>query len=117
MTVNMGLTNFVPMISQWKLQEIDDIYDSFDDWDFHTYRCVMKDGKKIFATGIADEGYEGNCSKHINLEGDYKLEDIVFWCEIPTAPKIDKIDIYGKAKIAECIKSTMGQFLKEIKEK
>ena len=46
MTVNMGLTNFVPMISQWKLQEIDDIYDSFDDWDFHTYRCVMKDGKK-----------------------------------------------------------------------
>ena len=115
MTVNMGLTDFVPMISQWKLQEIDDIYDSFDDWDFHTYRCVMKDGKEIFATGIADEDYEGNCSKYIDLEGDYKFEDIVFWCETPTAPNINKIDIYGKAKIIECIKSTMEQFLIESK--
>ena len=116
MTVNMGLTKFIPMISQWKLQEVDDIYDSFDDWDFHTFRCVMKDGKEVFATGIADESADGCCSKYIDVEGDYQLEDIVYWCEVPTSPKIDLIEIYGKEKIADCIKSTREQFISEVEK-
>lgn len=31
MIVEMGLTEFVPMICQWKLQSEDDIYDSITD--------------------------------------------------------------------------------------
>ena len=113
MTVDAGLTDFIPMISQWKLQDVDDIYDSFDDWGFHTYRCVMKDGKEVCATGIADESADGCCSKYVDIEGDYELEDIVYWCEIPTSPSIDKIKIYSKEKIAECIKSLREQFFDE----
>ena len=75
MIVEMGLTEFVPMICQWKLQSEDDIYDSITDWDYHEYRCIMKDGKEAIANGIADEGFDGHCCTYIDFyEDKYNVE-------------------------------------------
>lgn len=113
MTIIAGLSNFVPMISQWMLQSKNDIYDSFDDWDYHTFICIMKDGKEARAHGIADEGYEGSCSKYISFEDDdYEIDDIVYWLEIPTPPKTDTLEIYKEDKVQDFIKSSRAEFLK-----
>jgi len=113
MTIIAGLSNFVPMISQWKLQSKDDIYDSFDDWDYHTFICIMKDGKEARAHGIADEGYEGSCSKYVSFEDDdYEIDDIVYWLEIPTPPKTDTLKAYKEDKVQDFIKSSRAEFLK-----
>lgn len=117
MTVNMGLTNFVPMVAQWQLQSNKDIYDAIDDWRLHKFICVMKDGKQVEVSGIADESECGVCSKYIDFDFNYGSEDIVFWCEIPTAPSLDCVEIYGVEKITETIESTRKQFLKEMLNK
>lgn len=117
MTVNAGLTSFVPIIAQWQLQSDKDIYDTIDDWGYHKFICVMKDGKQVEAFGIADESDCGVCSKNINFlcDLDYGTEDIVFWLEIPPAPKLDKLEIYKEDKIKDAIKNYREQFIKECK--
>ena len=117
MVVEMGLTEFVPMICQWKLQSEDDIYDSVTDWDYHEYRCIMKDGKEVKASGIADEGFEGHCCTYIDFhEGDYNVDDIVYWCEVPKSPNLDKLKIYGVDKVKTVIKDYSEGFTKELKD-
>ena len=116
MVVDMGLTEFVPMICQWKLQSEDDIYDSVTDWDYHEYRCIMKDGKEVRASGIADEGFEGHCFTYIDFhDGDYNVDDIVYWCEIPKSPDLDTLEIYGVDKVKTAIKEYSEGFIKELK--
>ena len=116
MVVDMGLTEFVPMICQWKLQSEDDIYDSVTDWDYHEYRCIMKDGKEARASGIADEGFEGHCFTYIDFhDGDYNVDDIVYWCEIPKSPDLDTLKIYGVDKVKTAIKEYSEGFIKELK--
>jgi len=117
MTVEMGLTEFVPMVCQWKLQSEDDIYDSVTDWDYHEYRCIMKDGKEVLANGIADEGFDGHCCTYINFhEGDYNVDDIVYWCEVPKSPNLDKLEVYGVDKVKTAIKEYSDGFIKELKD-
>lgn len=114
MTVNMGLECFVPIISQWQLQSENDIYDTINDWGFHEYLCIMNDGKEIKANGIADEGYDGSCSTYINFnDGDYSVDDIMYWCEVPQSPGSNIMDVYGKTKAKEAINDYREQFLKE----
>lgn len=114
MTVNAGLTNFVPIIAQWQLQSDKDIYESFNDWDFHKFLCIMKDGKQIEASGIIDESGSGFCCKYIDFDGDYDVEDLVFWLEIPPRPSLDKLEIYKEDNIKAAIKDYRVQFIKEI---
>lgn len=116
MIVEMGLTEFVPIICQWKLQSEDDIYDSVNDWDYHEFRCIMKDGKEVKASGIADEGFEGHCCTYIDFhEGEYDVDDIVYWCEIPKSPKLDTLECYGVDKVNTIIKEYGEEFIKELK--
>ena len=121
MTIEMGLEKFVPVISQWKLQSENDIYDSFNDWDLHSFICLMKDGKETTATGICDEDSLGFCSKYVDIEGSYETDDILFWTEVPTTPSTDTIEVYGKEKVANAIKDYDDQFrlelIKELKAK
>lgn len=115
MVVEMGLTEFVPMICQWKLQSENDIYDSVTDWDYHEYRCIMKDGKEVLANGIADEGFDGHCSTYIDFhEDDYSVDDIVYWCEVPKAPNLDKLEHYGVDKVKTAIKKYSEEFIEEL---
>lgn len=116
MIVEMGLTGFVPMICQWKLQSEDDIYDSVNDWDYHEYRCIMKDGKEVKASGIVDEGFEGHRFAYIDFrEGEYDADDIVYWCEVPKLPKLDTLERYGVDKVKTVIKDYGEDFIKELK--
>jgi hypothetical protein len=116
MIVEMGLTEFVPMICQWKLQSEDDIYDSITDWDYHEYRCIMKDGKEAIANGIADEGFDGHCCTYIDFyEDKYNVDDIVYWCEVPKSPDLDVLERYGVDKVKTVIKDYSEGFIKELK--
>lgn len=115
MTTIEGLKNFVPMIVQWKLQSEDDIYDSFDDWEVHTFLCVMKNGEKVKATGIADASYSGEVNKNIYIEDGGNVEDILYWLEIPTPPGLNKIADYKKDRIADYIKSSRKEFMDELR--
>ena len=118
MVIQAGLENFVPMVSQWQLQSEKDIYDSFDDWDYHRFICIMKDNKEVFASGITDEGYEGNVSKSIWFNDEsYSCDDILFWMEIPDSPNVEKYEVYGKEKIKNFIEYSHNEFIKELTSK
>lgn len=67
----------------WNRQDENDIYDSFDDWNYHRYVCIMKDGQVSTWGAILDEHYDGSIEKHINpIEGDYSVDDILYWTEL-----------------------------------
>lgn len=70
---------------QWHKQNVDDIYDAFDDWGVHFYLCRMKDGSLNIAMGSADEDCNGGISKNIYFEMSdekYYADDIEKWIEI-----------------------------------
>ena len=115
MTVYMGTESFVPMISQWQLQSDNDIYDAVDDWEFHRFLCIMKDGNQVFASGYADESYDGFATKDISIDGDYTMDDILFWLEFPKEPDFHDIEHYGEEKIKEYIHSYRTGLIEDIK--
>lgn len=69
-----------------KQDDVDDIYDTINDWSVHTYICRMKDGSFNIATGIADEGCDGDVGRNIYFEINdekYYSDDIEAWAELP----------------------------------
>lgn len=69
--------------NQWHDNEKEDIWDSFDDWEYHTFTCRMKDGNVVKFIGFYDETAEGEICKHIECtDADYGTDDIHFWTEI-----------------------------------
>ena len=69
-----------------KQDDVDDIYDTINDWSVHTYICRMKDGSFNIATGSADEGCNGDVSRNIYFEINdekYYSDDIEAWAELP----------------------------------
>lgn len=97
--------NAVEETRTWHLQEEDDIYDSFNDWSYHTFACLMKDGSVQKFSGILDESSDGTVNMHIDriddtqrilysIDGDgniekplnwdeYGVDDILYWSELP----------------------------------
>ncbi len=111
MTVFIGTESYIPKISQWHLQDDEDIYDSINDWDMHDYLLIMKDGTELKASGYADEGF--TISKNINFNG--RVEDILFWLEIPHAPNKKDLEIYGYFELKHYIHSYRESFINDIK--
>ena len=73
-----------------KQDDVDDIYDTINDWSVHTYICRMKDGSFNIATGIADEGCNGDVGRNIYFEINdekYYSDDIEAWAELPRVEK------------------------------
>ena len=72
--------------NEWHKQDIDDIYDLISkDWDIRYFICIMKDGSRVTAIGICDEGCNGEVSVNLFFEHDdekYYIDDIVWWKEI-----------------------------------
>lgn len=67
----------------WNRQDENDIYDSFDDWNYHQYICIMKDGQVSTWGAMLDEHCDGNIEKHIHaIEDDYSIDDILYWTEL-----------------------------------
>lgn len=69
-----------------KQDDVDDIYDTINDWSVHTYICRMKDGSFNIATGSADEGCNGEVGRNIYFEINdekYYSDDIEAWAELP----------------------------------
>lgn len=69
----------------WHKQDIDDIYDTIDDWSIHKYICKMKDGSFNIAIGSADEGCNGDVGRSIYFEINdekYYSDDIEEWAEL-----------------------------------
>lgn len=69
----------------WHKQDIDDIYDTIDDWSIHKYICKMKDGSFNIATGSADEDNNGFVGRSIYFEindENYYSDDIEEWAEL-----------------------------------
>lgn len=60
------------------------IYDSFNDWDYHRYVCIMKDGNVCKWSGMNHELYDGSVNKHIHPVNDeeYSVDDIMYWTEL-----------------------------------
>jgi len=70
--------------NQWHDNEKEDIWDSFDDWEFHHFICMMKDGNVVTFRGICDETADGEIHKHIDCtDADYNTDDIRCWVETP----------------------------------
>ena len=72
--------------NEWHKQDIDDIYDLISkDWDIRYFICIMKDGSRVTAIGICDEGCNGEVSVNLFFEHDdekHYMDDIVWWKEI-----------------------------------
>lgn len=69
-----------------KQDDVDDIYDTINDWSVHTYICRMKDGSFNIAPGSADEGCNGDVGRNIYFEINdekYYSDDIEAWAELP----------------------------------
>lgn len=67
----------------WHTQSKEDIYDSFNDWFFHSFKCIMTDGSIRRFIGYMDENYNGEINKYVHHEDDeYDIDDIVYWWEI-----------------------------------
>lgn len=67
----------------WNNQDEHDIYDSFNDWHFHEFVCIMKDGQTCIWIGIYDENADGCIEKHFTPENEaYTIDDISYWTEI-----------------------------------
>ena len=69
----------------WHKQDVDDIYDTINDWSLHKYLCKMNDGSLNIATGGAVEGGNGDVSRSIYFkinDEKYYSDDIEVWTEI-----------------------------------
>ena len=73
----------------WNKQDEKDIYDSFNDWSYHRFVCLMKDGSIQVFTGICDEHDDGMVEKHINCSTSdhFYIDDINMWIEVPEVNK------------------------------
>ena len=72
---------------KWHKQSEDDILFAIDDWSYHTFACMMIDGKLVKFSGLHDETYDGEITTHIDGISDnydYSIDDIEMWIEIPT---------------------------------
>ena len=68
------------------LQSNEDIYDSFNDWNMHSFICLMNDETVREFTGILAECYDGSINKHIHCvddDYDWEFDDIMYWIEMP----------------------------------
>ena len=71
---------------KWHKQSQDDIWFAIDDWSYHTFACIMKNGKFAKFSGLNDETYNGELITHIDCISDncdYNTDDIEMWIEIP----------------------------------
>lgn len=70
--------------NRWHDNKKEDICDSFDDWEYHRFICLMKDGNVVTFRGICYKTEEGEIHKLIDCTGDaYDTDDIRFWIETP----------------------------------
>ncbi len=68
----------------WNKESEHSIYDAINDWGYHKFACIMKDGTLQEFSGIYDETYDGEINLHVDHIGDvYSTDDIVMWIEIP----------------------------------
>jgi hypothetical protein len=69
----------------WHKQSEEDILYSMNDWNLHTFVCLMKDGSIRTFTGNMDESQDGNINTYISCVDDYDWEydDIAYWTELP----------------------------------
>ena len=68
--------------NQWRDNKKEDICDSFDDWKYHRFICLMKDGNVVTFRGICYKTTEGEIHKLIDCTDDiYGTDDIRFWFE------------------------------------
>lgn len=68
----------------WHDQEVDDIFNAVDDWDFHRFACITKGGRLLEFCGICDEHDDGYIEKHIDCDNDgFSFSDIAYWMEFP----------------------------------
>ena len=76
-------------VKTWNRQSEKDIYDSFNDWDYHTFLCLMDDGSVQKFTGICAECVDGTVNKHIDaIDDEYDdVDKIVYWIETPITLK------------------------------
>lgn len=88
------LENFIDTIGTedvktWHRQSEKDIYDSFNDWSYHTFICLMDDGSVQKFSGICDECGDGTVNKHIDaVDDEYDdVDKIVYWIETPITLK------------------------------
>ena len=71
---------------KWHKQSEDDILFAIDDWSYHTFACMMKDGKLVKFSGLNDEAYYGEITTYIDCISDnydYGIDDIEMRIEIP----------------------------------
>ena len=69
----------------WHKQDVDDIYDSINDWSLHRYLCKMNDGSFNIINGSADVSCNGEVSRCLYFEINdekYYSDDIEEWAEI-----------------------------------
>lgn len=70
---------------KWHKQSEDDIWLAIDDWRYHRFACLMKDGKLTEFSGLHDETYDGEITTHIDCitNDNYDTDDIEMWVEVP----------------------------------
>ena len=68
----------------WHKESETTIWCAVNDWDYHKFACLMKDGTLTMFTGMNDENIEGEISTFIeHIDDKYNTDDIVMWIEIP----------------------------------
>lgn len=73
------MNNFI-----WNKESENSIYNAVDDWGYHKFACLMKDGTIEEFHGMWDENCEGERFLHIDHVLDARdVEDIVMWIEVP----------------------------------
>ena len=115
MTIYMGTESYVPMISQWHLQDDEDIYSTLSDWNSHVYLCILKDGTQTRAFGYSDESLDGMAFNYINLD-DGDVDDILYWMEIPHPPNKNDFELYGYHELKHYIHQYRKDFIQDIKD-
>lgn len=70
---------------KWHKQTEDDIWFAIDDWGYHRFACLMKDGELKEFSGLHNETYDGEITTHIDCitDDNYHTDDIDMWIEIP----------------------------------
>ena len=70
---------------KWNKQTEDDIWFAIDDWGYHRFACLMKDGELKEFSGLHNETYDGEIPTHIDCitDDNYHIDDIDMWIEIP----------------------------------
>lgn len=76
-------------VKTWNSQSEKDIYDSFNDWDYHRFVCLMINGSIQEFVGMCDECSDGSVNKHIYAVNDEynDVDNIVYWIETPITLK------------------------------